>query len=460
MIGGFELPTEGRIRIDGADMTDRPPYERPVNMVFQHYALFPHLTVEDNVAFGLRYKQPPGAWTARRPRRRRRGRRSAWCSCPASRSGCRTSSPAASASASRWRGRSRSSPSVLLLDEPLGALDQKLRKEVQVQLKHLQRELGITFIFVTHDQEEALTMSDRIAVMNRGRVEQMDESARVFERPATEFVAHFMGAPNFFAARVREVAGATLTLALAAGGEVRLPVDGARYRPDEPVRFVVRPEKLDLRARDLSAHGVPSVAVTIEERVYQGISTVWIVRDAADERFVVYEQNEKPFEEASRFAVGGRAFLCWNAEPCRRDPRRGRGRMKVRSAVRPRPLGPGRLSAGAADVDRPGRVLSPALDDSLRHQFRAAGHLRRPEAHRGPRASTSVSGKFLAHYARSLHPIYLQIFWRSIWMAVVTTVDLPGRLLSGGVLHRRHGRPRGAGTFCWASPSCRSGRAS
>ncbi len=121
-------------------------------------------------------------------------------------------------------------PEVLLLDEPLGALDQKLRKEVQVQLKHLQRALGITFVFVTHDQEEALTMSDRIAVMNRGRVEQMDEAARVFERPATEFVANFMGASNFFAARVREARPGSMGLVLAAGGEVRLSVNGTRYR--------------------------------------------------------------------------------------------------------------------------------------------------------------------------------------------------------------------------------------
>ena len=157
-------------------------------------------------------------------------------------------------------------------------------------------------------------MSDRIAVMNRGRVEQMDEAAEVFERPATEFVANFMGASRFFRGPGPGGPGGagTLALVLAAGGEVRLPIDGTPYRPDEAVRFVVRPEKLDLRARDLSAHGVPSVAVTIEERVYQGVSTMWIVRDAADERFVVYEQNEKPFEEASRFAVGGRAYLCWN----------------------------------------------------------------------------------------------------------------------------------------------------
>ncbi|MEP6994941.1 MAG: ABC transporter ATP-binding protein, partial [Acidobacteriota bacterium] len=282
-------------------------YQRPVNMVFQHYALFPHLTVADNVAFGLRYKG-----VDRDQEERSVGDALALVQL----SGFEKRRPHQLSGGQRQRvalARALAlKPEVLLLDEPLGALDQKLRKEVQVQLKRLQRSLGITFIFVTHDQEEALTMSDRIAVMNKGRVEQMDEAAHVFERPETEFVANFMGASNFFAARVHAIADGSLRLTLAAGGEVRLPVNGTRYRAEEPLRFVVRPEKLDLRGRDLSAHGVPSIPVTIEERVYQGVSTVWIVRDAADERFVVYEQNEKPFEEASRFAVGGRAFLCWN----------------------------------------------------------------------------------------------------------------------------------------------------
>jgi spermidine/putrescine ABC transporter ATP-binding subunit len=309
MIGGFELPTEGSIRIHGADMTWTPPHRRPVNMVFQHYALFPHLTVEENVAFGMRYK---GVARSEEPGRVR----SALALVQLS--GFERRHPHQLSGGQRQRvalARALAlEPEVLLLDEPLGALDQKLRKEVQVQLKHLQRSLGITFIFVTHDQEEALTMSDRVAVMNRGRVEQVDDAARVFERPATEFVANFMGASNFFAARVSEAAGGTVAVALKAGGQVRLPsTEGGPYRVGEDLRFVVRPEKLDLRGRDLSGHGVPSLAVTIEDRVYQGVSTVWIVRDAADERFVVYEQNEKPFEEGSRFSVGGRAFLCWNA---------------------------------------------------------------------------------------------------------------------------------------------------
>jgi spermidine/putrescine transport system ATP-binding protein len=308
MIGGFELPTEGTIAIGGADMTHVPPYRRPVNMVFQHYALFPHLTVEENVAFGLRYKGVA---------RGEEAGRTADALGLVQLSGFERRLPHQLSGGQRQRvalARALAlKPEVLLLDEPLGALDQKLRKEVQVQLKHLQRALGITFIFVTHDQEEALTMSDRVAVLNRGRVEQMDEAARVFERPATEFVANFMGASNFFAARVRDSAAGSVTLTLAAGGEVRLSVEGTRYRVGDEIRFVVRPEKLNLRGRDLSKHGVPSVAVTIEDRVYQGVSTVWMVRDPADERFVVYEQNERPFQEGSKFAVGGRAFLCWNA---------------------------------------------------------------------------------------------------------------------------------------------------
>jgi spermidine/putrescine transport system ATP-binding protein len=308
MIGGFELPTEGSIRIHGEDMTWTPPYRRPVNMVFQHYALFPHLTVAENVSFGMRYRGVARA---------DEGRRVSDALALVQLSGFEKRRPHQLSGGQRQRvalARALAlEPEVLLLDEPLGALDQKLRKEVQVQLKHLQRSLGITFVFVTHDQEEALTMSDRVAVMNRGRVEQMDDAARVFERPATDFVANFMGASNFFAARVRKSGEDGLLLTLAAGGDVLLPGKGGSYRAGEAVRFVVRPEKLDLRARDLSAHGVPSLAVTIEDRVYQGVSTVWIVRNAAGERLTVYEQNERPFEEGSRFAVGGRAFLCWNA---------------------------------------------------------------------------------------------------------------------------------------------------
>jgi len=202
---------------------------------------------------------------------------------------------------------------VLLLDEPLGALDQKLRQEMQGELKGLQRSLGITFVFVTHDQEEALTMSDRVAVMNAGRVEQVDEAPRLFERPRTDFVARFLGAGNFFAATVvgtGEAGGLELELA---GGQ-RIHVEaGEGLRPDgTPVRFVVRPEKLVLRRRDDAARDAPCVGVTVEERTYHGVSTTWTVRDDTGARFTVYEQNDERFAARGELAGGERAWLCWH----------------------------------------------------------------------------------------------------------------------------------------------------
>jgi len=309
MIGGFETPDEGTIAIDGADVTRTPPYERPVNMVFQHYALFPHLTVAENVAFGLRYRGLDRA---------ARERRVAETLALLQLAGFESRRPDQLSGGQRQRvalARALAlEPRVLLLDEPLGALDQKLRKEVQVQLKHLQRELGITFVFVTHDQEEALTMSDRIAVMHRGRVEQAGDAARVFERPATEFVANFMGAANFFGGSAAGTAGGCVGVAPSWGGpRIPVPLDGAPAPGEgDAVRFVVRPEKLDLRRRDLSPRGVPSVPVTVAERVYQGVSTVWTVRDAGGARFTVYEQNDRPSEESSRWAAGDRVFLCFH----------------------------------------------------------------------------------------------------------------------------------------------------
>jgi spermidine/putrescine transport system ATP-binding protein len=307
MIGGFELPTIGAIRVNGTDMTTVPVHKRPINMVFQHYALFPHLTVAENIAFGFRYKGLPRAEYERRIAEavglvRLAGFEGRY---PAQLSGGQRQRVALARALAL-------SPEVLLLDEPLGALDQKLRKEVQVELKQLQKKLGITFVFVTHDQEEALTMSDRIAVMNAGRVEQMDSSAQVFEYPRTDFVAQFMGASNFFTAVVEGMAEGVLSLSMLDGDrfQVRAP-DG--FRPaGGRVRFVVRPEKLDLRSKDLSSRGVPSLKVTIEDRVYRGVSTIWVVVSDEGEHFVIYEQNEKPFEERGKFAVGGTAYVCWN----------------------------------------------------------------------------------------------------------------------------------------------------
>jgi putative spermidine/putrescine transport system ATP-binding protein len=169
-------------------------------------------------------------------------------------------------------------PTVLLLDEPLGALDQKLRRDMQLELKRLQRTLGITFVFVTHDQDEALTMSDRIVVMNRGVVEQLGTAEQVFERPRTRFVAEFMGAANFLS-------------------------DGTR-------QFIVRPEKL--RLSDAPIAGISCVEVTVDERTYQGLSTVWTLRTAEGSKLIAYEQNVGTVADSARLAVGGRAFACWH----------------------------------------------------------------------------------------------------------------------------------------------------
>jgi len=319
LIGGLEAPTSGAILIDGVDVTAVPPHRRPVNMVFQHYALFPHLTVAENVAFGLRYKGlPKRAWPAKV------GEALALVRL----AGLETRRPDQLSGGQRQRvalARALAmEPRVLLLDEPLGALDQKLRKEVQVELKTLHRTLGITFVFVTHDQEEALAMSDRIAVMSRGRVAQLGSPAEIFERPETELVAEFMGAANFFTAEVRNVwsGGGTglLGLRLTSGAELVLPAPAAPagpFRPGDTVRFLVRPEKLNLRkALPTGSEGLlAAVPVTVEDSVYQGLSTLWIVRGPAGERFMVYEQNRPSITEILPPPVlspGDPAILCWN----------------------------------------------------------------------------------------------------------------------------------------------------
>jgi putative spermidine/putrescine transport system ATP-binding protein len=278
MVGGLEAPTAGTIRIEGIDVTSVPAHRRPAHMVFQQYALFPHLTVAENVAFGLRYKKDV-------PRAAHRDRVGAALG-QVRLTELERRYPHQLSGGQRQRvALARAlvlEPRVLLLDEPLAALDPRLREEVQVELKHLQRTLGITFLFVTHDRQEALGMSDRVAVMRQGRIEQVGTPAEIFERPATPFVAEFLGAANFFT------------------GE-----DGAR--------FLVRPEKLRLCAAGSENPAMPAVPVTVEERIYQGMGTTWIVRGAAGERFVVWEQNAaSAFDAPPPFQPGGPAFLCWD----------------------------------------------------------------------------------------------------------------------------------------------------
>src|SRR5258706_3909741 len=264
MIAGFEHPTSGQILIDSADVTGVPPYARPVHLVFQHYALFPHLSVAKNVAFGLRYQNIAKSDYAARVRE---------ALALVQLAGLDHRYPQELSGGQKQRVALARAlvlrPKVLLLDEPLGALDQKLRKEMQVELKRLQRTLGITCVFVTHDQEEAMTMSDRIAVMNGGHVEQCDASSEVFERPRTQFVAQFMGAANFFAGVVKAVDGEHVHVACTAGFETRVRADGGTTRAagGDRVKFMGRPEKLSL-VRTAPADGRACMEAVVEQRVY------------------------------------------------------------------------------------------------------------------------------------------------------------------------------------------------
>jgi spermidine/putrescine transport system ATP-binding protein len=307
MIAGFETPTAGRVFVGRDDVTDLPPHKNPVNLVFQHYAVFPHLSVEQNVGFGLRYHGCRdraqsnrrvdealelvrlAGYGKRRPDQLSGGQRQR----------------VALARALVLR------PKVLLLDEPFGALDAKLRREMQIEMKELQRTLGITFIFVTHDQDEALTMSDRIAVMNLGRVEQCDTAERLFERPRTRFVAEFMGAANFMEAKVVECDGTSGTVAADTGFRCKADMPKPRAAGDR-VTLVVRPEKLMLRLLSSAGPGLVEIPVVVEDRSYQGVSTVWTVRNSKGERLSVFEQNDEPPGERGPIAVGGKAWACWD----------------------------------------------------------------------------------------------------------------------------------------------------
>ena len=271
MIGGFELPTSGRILLRGRDVTMDPPDKRPVNMVFQNYALFPHLDVGENIAFGLRRRNVDRAEIKRRVgealdlvhlaayERRKPNQLSG---------GQQQRVALARALVNR--------PQVLLLDEPLGALDLKLRKQLQVELKRVQTEVGITFVYVTHDQEEALTMSDRIAVMNRGRVEQLGTPEELYERPRTRFVADFIGTTNLLSGSIESTGAGTALVRLGSGD--RCVVAGGALRIGDPVELSVRPESIELRPANGSTESPNPITATVEQVAYLGGNVQYIVR--------------------------------------------------------------------------------------------------------------------------------------------------------------------------------------
>jgi len=307
MIAGFEDPSEGRVLLGGADVSDLPPYKRSTNTVFQSYALFPHLSVERNVAFGLeRSKVSKDEVRTRVAEELERvGLSTEAKRKPRQLSGGQQQRVAlARALVNR--------PEVLLLDEPLGALDLKLRKRLQVELKGIQRDVGITFVYVTHDQEEALTMSDRIAVMNRGLVEQVADPKEVYERPATTFVAGFIGVSNLMPGVV-DRAGANGLVGLDCGPKTEAAA--ADFDAGDRCYAIVRPEKLQIDEDPADVpDGRPSVEGLVESSVYLGTATQIVVRLPDDVRMTVLVPNIGE-ELRQRLPGGGaRVHLSWAPE--------------------------------------------------------------------------------------------------------------------------------------------------
>jgi spermidine/putrescine transport system ATP-binding protein len=307
MVGGFEDPTLGTVFLGGRDVTDLPPHKRDVNTVFQSYALFPHLNVRDNVAFG--------------PRRKRVDRseiddRVAEVMRLVDLAGFEQRKPSQMSGGQQQRvALARAlvnKPKVLLLDEPLGALDLKLRKQMQLELKRIQQEVGITFVYVTHDQEEAMTMSNRLAVMRHGRVEQLGEPEDVYENPSTEFVAGFLGASNMLEGEVKAASNGDATVLLGTGSTVSIP--GVRMPADagSRVKVGVRPEKITIQREgtDLPS-GLNSVSGLLQMSTYIGVSHQYKVEGPGGTSITVYVQNLGA-EPAP--APGERVVLSWKPE--------------------------------------------------------------------------------------------------------------------------------------------------
>jgi spermidine/putrescine transport system ATP-binding protein len=304
MIAGFEEPSSGRILLRGGDVTHVPPAKRHVNMVFQSYALFPHMNVFENVAFGLRVKRVGRDDLGTRVTQAMRSVRL---------EGMEERRPGQLSGGQQQRvALARAlvnQPAALLLDEPLGALDLKLRQEMQLELKEIQSRTRTTFVYVTHDQEEALTMSDRIAVMNSGLVEQIAAPRELYEHPASPFVAGFIGTSNLLALRVDNATGGLVAMNLGAG-ERLLAVSGAH--PGETVQITVRPEKIKLGEPPDATGGQARVHGTVAEAVYLGSMTQVIVDLPTGERLVVHRLNDRL--DGDEVQAGDRIVLHWAAE--------------------------------------------------------------------------------------------------------------------------------------------------
>jgi spermidine/putrescine transport system ATP-binding protein len=308
MIGGFEDPSAGVVYLGGQAVTDLPPYKRDVNTVFQSYALFPHLNVERNVAFGLERKRIGKADVARRVAEtlemvqleglaKRR---------PAQLSGGQAQRVAlARALVNR--------PRALLLDEPLGALDLRLRKQLQLELKRIQQEVGITFVHVTHDQEEAMSMADTIAVMNKGRIEQAGTAEELYERPHTAFVANFLGVSNLVDGKVLE-RGIEMATVQTDDGTVHVPCARMSEAPGDAVRIGVRPEKIELVPAEAGTPpGRNALRGTVTVASFLGVSIQYVVTAPGGEELTVIAPN-RDGGQPSALGVGREVLLTWDPQ--------------------------------------------------------------------------------------------------------------------------------------------------
>lgn len=305
MIAGFEEPTAGEVYLLGQSVTDVPANKRDVNMVFQSYALFPHMSVFENVAFGLKRKGVDKAEVKRRVgemleivdltgREKRR---------PKEMSGGQQQRVALARALVNG-------PRALLLDEPLGALDLKLRQLMQVELKRIQREVGITFVYVTHDQGEALTMSDRIAVMNDGGIEQLGTPREIYERPASKFVAGFIGTSNLLSGQVSETSGMNAIISYGPDGQIVVPLaDGQRAAAGDNLELTVRPEKIEICTEQPNGGG-SAVRAKVSEVVYLGTSTNYLVATATGADVTVFVQNATTADDIAE--RGDDVWLSWD----------------------------------------------------------------------------------------------------------------------------------------------------
>jgi spermidine/putrescine transport system ATP-binding protein len=307
LIAGFELPTDGEIYIGESLQGDTPPYRRPVNTVFQNYALFPHMTIFQNVAFGLEMRKVP-----KEEVRQHVLEALEMVQLP----GMENRKPDQLSGGQQQRVALARAlvnrPKVLLLDEPLGALDLKLRKAMQLELKALQHRVGITFVYVTHDQEEALTMSDRIAVMSGGHVLQIGPPEEIYDRPADRFVADFIGETNFLAGQVKAGRAGQTTVLVDGVLEVHVSVE-RMVGKNEEVAVAIRPEKISIHAEPPDPRAVPGI---VEEVIYTGTDTRYLVRLTENSIVTVRQQNVGVGDSVG-FPVGMQVYLTWPPESAR-----------------------------------------------------------------------------------------------------------------------------------------------